>query len=150
MASFDFITSRLATGGAITNAADVQALVAVGINTIIDCREAFDDGPLLAGVNGMHYLWNPTKDDGLPKPTAWFQSSLTFALPLFAIPKAKIYCHCREGINRGPSTAYAIMLALGWSKELARVEIIKARPQCAVGIRYADDAERAVKVLGYC
>lgn len=149
MIDFAFVTTRLATGAGINSADDVSALVSARIHAVIDCRDDFDDGALLARHPEVAYLWNPTADDGQPKPTSWFQRSLDFALPLFAKPNMRVYCHCAAGINRGPSTAYAIMLALGWVGVFALNQIRLKRPQCVVGIRYSDDAERAVKELGY-
>ena len=146
MADFTFVTARLATGAAISSQADVDALVAAGITHCIDCRIEFDDTPLLAG-SGMAYLWNGTADDGTHKGTAWFASSLTFALPMFTLPHTKLYCHCAAGVNRGPSTAYACMQALGWSAADAEAAIRAARPQ--VGLAYKGDADAAVAALGY-
>jgi protein-tyrosine phosphatase len=146
--SFDFITKRLATGGAIGSAADVQTLKDAGISAVIDCRDDQDDGPLLA-TSGLIYLWNPTADDGQPKGPDWFGRSLSFALPLLSQPHHKVLCHCAAGINRGPSTAYCLMIALGFSPAWCRAEIILHRPVCVAGVRYADDAEVAVKALGY-
>jgi len=60
-----------------------------------------------------------------------------------------LYCHCAAGINRGPSTAYAILIALGLRHHEARAMIVTHRPQTIVGMRYADDAERAITALGY-
>lgn len=146
MADFSWVTARLATGAAIADAADAASLAAAGITAIIDCRDDLDDQPLLAGL-GLAYLWNPTADDGTPKPPAWFAASLGFALPLLARPGQRVYCHCAAGINRGPSTAYSVMLALGWPADGAEAEIRAARPQ--VGLAYAPDARAAIPVLGY-
>jgi hypothetical protein len=78
MADFSFVTSRLATGAAIRSTADVDELAAAGITHCIDCRFDFDDRPLLE--QRLAYEWNPTKDDGEPKPTEWFARSIDFAL----------------------------------------------------------------------
>jgi hypothetical protein len=111
--NFNFVTTRLAVGSAITWQADVQALLAAGVTHIIDCCIEEDDSSYLAGA-GCSYLWNPTADDGQTKPPSWFQSSIEFALPAFCHSKAKVYCHCSAGINRGPSTAYSILRSLGY------------------------------------
>jgi protein-tyrosine phosphatase len=146
MADFSFVTRRLATGAAISGPDDVQALLAAGITHCIDCRGEFDDSSLLA-TSGMGYLWNGTADDGQPKPPAWFAASLAFALPALVIPRAKIYAHCAAGVNRGPSTAYAILRALGLDPAGAEAMIRAARPQ--VGLAYKNDADAAVTALGY-
>ena len=118
-----------------------------GVTHCIDCRAEFDDAPLFAGNPNISYLWNGVRDDGIPKPTIWFQKSLDFALSALASPRHKVYAHCLAGRNRGPSTAFAIMLALGWLPQDARDLIKKNRP--VAGIAYAADAERAIKELGY-
>ena len=146
MADFSMVTARLATGAAVSGPADVAALQAAGITAVIDLRAEFDDGSLLAGA-GMAYLWNGTADDGQPKPVSWFAASLAFALPLLAQPHQKAYLHCAAGINRGPSTAFACMRALGWSAADAEATIRAARPQ--VGLAYKGDADVAVAALGY-
>lgn len=143
---FTFVTPRLATGARITAATDAQELLTAGITHIIDCRAEFDDSPMLASL-GVHYLWNGTYDDGSAKPVSWFAKSLKFALPAFAHPHDKVYAHCAAGINRGPSTAYALMRALGWSAQSAADTIRAARPQ--VGLRYAPDADKAIVALKY-
>jgi hypothetical protein len=146
---FDFVTARLATGAKLTAPEDVNVLAQPGITHIIDCRDDFNDAPLLANHPNILYLWNGVPDDGRPKPTAWFQKSLAFGLPALAQPKTKLYCHCAAGINRGPSTAYAILIALGLGHREARAMIIAHRPKTIIGVRYADDAEQAITALGY-
>ena len=148
MADFSFITARLATGAGIGSADDVTALTAAGITAVIDCRAEFDDGQLLAAVPGMHYLWAPQADDGQhPKPVSWFGAGISFALPLLAQPGQKVYAHCAAGVNRGPSMAAAVLMALGFSEAAAGMMIRAARPQ--VQLAYIDDAAAAVRALGY-
>ena len=48
--------------------------------------------------------------------------------------------HCHMGINRGPSMAFALLLADGWGITEALDAIAEARP--IVGLIYADDAVR--------
>ena len=146
MADFSQVTSRLFTGAAISGAADVTALINAGVTAVIDLRAEQDDTPFLAG-SGMAYLWNPAADDGQSKPADWFGRSLSFALPLLAQPRQKVNCHCAAGVNRGPSTAYMIMRALGWTAAEAEAVIRAARPQ--VGLAYKGDADAAVTALGY-
>ena len=146
---FNFITARLATGAAIGSMLDVNALLAAGINAIVDCRDDFDDGPLLAGNPGIAYLWNPTADDGQVKPASWFGRSINFTLPLISKSNTKFLFHCAAGVNRGPSTLFVILRSLGFSHQQAHDLIVAARPVCANGIRYADDADRAITALGY-
>jgi protein-tyrosine phosphatase len=146
MADFNFVTDRLATGAAISGPADVQALITAGITHVIDCRAELDDGPFFSKT-GVAYLYNGVKDDGQPKAPEWFAKSLAFGLPALGQPKFKVYAHCAAGVNRGPSTCYAILRALGFNSQLAEQVIRSARPQ--VGLAYKHDADLAIPILGY-
>lgn len=148
MVDFSIITPRVATGGLLSSAADVATLAAAGITDIIDVTDAENDTAWL-GQSGLGYLYNPTADDGQPKPVSWFAASLAFALPLIAQPHKMIYAHCSAGCNRGPSTAYAILRAVGWDAADALTLIHTKRPATVGGIRYAPDADAAIVSLGY-
>jgi protein-tyrosine phosphatase len=141
----NFITPRLATGGALTGPADVDALQAAGITHVIDCRVEFDDGTLLA--QRFRYLYDPTPDDGNPKPPSWFQPGIAFGLQALSQPGNRLYAHCTAGVNRGPSMCYAIMRAFGWSSADAMSTIKTARPVAQV--RYSNDADAAIVTLAY-
>ncbi len=145
MADFSFVTSRLATGAAISGVADVDALMAVGITHIIDCRAEFDDTALF-GVRAS-VLWIGTDDDGQHKPPAWFERGIAFALDALSHHRTKVYAHCAAGVNRGPSMAYAVLRAFGFSPQYAEQLIRAARPH--VGLAYKADADAAVIALGW-
>jgi hypothetical protein len=142
-----FVSARLATGAAIDGQEDAQEIGALGITHIVDVTDSGDDTPLFAQLPNVHVLWNPTADDGAHKEPEWFKASLDFALPVFATPGTVVYAHCSAGINRGPSTCYAILRALGLAPEPAEQMIRSARPQ--VGLAYKLDADAAVVALGY-
>lgn len=146
-ADFSFLTTRLSTGGGVASPADARELAEAGITAVVDCRAELDDAPLLVAYPQVLYLWCPTQDDGSSKPPEWFGRGIAFALAALALPRARVHAHCAAGINRGPSMAFAIMLALGWAAEAAEAQIRAARPQ--VGLRYRDDAIAGVKKLGY-
>jgi protein-tyrosine phosphatase len=120
--------------------------LSAGITHCIDLRAEFNDGPLFAGRQ-VAYLWNPTSDDGKHKSPTWFGRSIVFALDALSHRHHKVYAHCAAGVNRGPSTCFAIMLALGFAPVDAELIIRKARPQ--VGLAYRDDAIAAIPALGY-
>jgi dual specificity phosphatase 3 len=141
----NFVTARLATGAALNGLPDVDALAAVGITHVIDCRAEFDDGALLA--QRFHYIYAPTADDGQPKPPAWFELGIVFALQALSQPRNRVYAHCAAGVNRGPSMCYAIMRAFGWPAADALSTIKTARPVAQV--RYSGDADAAIASLGY-
>ena len=141
----DFVTQRLATGGALSGPTDVDALASLGVTHVIDCRAEFDDGALLA--KRFHYIYAPTADDGQTKAPAWFELGIVFALQALSQPRNRVYAHCAAGVNRGPSMCYSIMRALGWRDADALSTIKSARPVAQV--RYSGDAEIAVVTLGY-
>jgi protein-tyrosine phosphatase len=143
---YSFITDRLATGARINSTADVASLTAAGITAIVNCQDEFDDGQFLTGTN-LAYLWNGTPDDGAAKSTEWFSRCISFAIALLSQPNHKIYVHCAGGQHRGPSAAYAILRALGSSATEAERLIHTGRPSAV--LRYARDAEEAIKAMGY-
>ena len=144
---YNWVTERLATGGGLSSEADVQQLVADGITHVVDVTDAENDQQFVA-TEALIVCWNPTADDGQhPKPVSWFQTSLNFALPVFPSTTGKVYAHCSAGVNRGPSTCYAILRALGLTAAQAEAMIRAARPQ--VGLAYQADADAAVVALGY-
>jgi protein-tyrosine phosphatase len=144
---YDWVTTRLATGAALSSPLDAQQLADAGVTHIVDVTDAGADTPYFAALPGVQLLWNPTADDGQVKPPSWFQTSLAFAMPALAQPGNKVYAHCSAGVNRGPSTCYAIMLASGFTAADAEAEIRAARP--IVNIAYKGDADVAVPQLGY-
>ena len=142
--NFSRVTERLLLGSRPWTEADIAKLRAENVTHIIDvCMD--DDQPLLATVAGISgYLWNPTPDDGRPKQSDWFLKSVRFAMPVLAQAGWTFYVHCHDGVNRGPSTAYVIMRAQGLSHLQAKLMICAARQIDVFGIRYADDADKAI------
>lgn len=135
MADFSLVTSRLATGAAIRSAQDAQQLAAAGITHILDLTDAGDDSQFLPGL-GLAYLYNPTADDGSQKPPSWWQASLAFALSAYTTLGTCLLCHCSAGVNRGPSTSYAVLRACCGLDGAESERLIRtARPQ--VGLAYA-------------
>ena len=72
-------------------------------------------------------------------PDSWFDATTSFALDRINAGST-VLAHCHMGINRGPSTAYAILLTLGWDPVDAVDHIRAVRPIAAVF--YAEDAVR--------
>lgn len=145
---FNFVTERLAVGGRPHTPDNIDKLLAAGITTIISVTDEGSDAVLIVG-KGVEYLYNPTADDGISKPDSWFKRTIEFALPRLAIPHRKVFVHCSAGINRGPSSGFAILRALGLSHRVALGLINIARPITLGGVRYSPDADRAVQTLGY-
>lgn len=139
MTNISFITDRLATGGDITRLDDIDDLVAAGITHVIDNRMEWSDEDLFA-EHAPHivYLHNGVDDRGGRQPTEWYDCGLAFALEALTQSGTKVLAHCHMGINRGPSMAFAIMLALGSDPVEAFDAIRAARP--IAGLAYALDA----------
>lgn len=146
-----FVSARIATGAALNGIEDVQWLVDHGVNYIIDCRGEFDDSALIGEwmMKNPHHrlrlLWNGTEDDGTKKSPEWFHKSVSFALRGLAAEHGCVYAHCAAGVNRGPSTCYAILRSLGLPPDVAEQQIRLVRPQ--VGLAYKADADRAFDLL---
>lgn len=150
MIDFDFITAFLATGGALTSPDDVVILKDAGITHVIDCTWTEVDQEILGNETEISVLWNPTEDDGSYKPPYWFLHSIEYAFMALQKPHTRLYTHCNRGINRGPSTAFAILFAFGIEYSTAIDMIHKARPITRQGgIRYANDAANGLLALGY-
>jgi len=147
LADFDFVTGRVATGGAIQSSADTDALVAAGISHVVDARAEMDDAPFFVAVPSISYLWDPTQDDGTAKAADWFGRAIEFCLSALAKPHTRCLLHCASGSNRGPSLAYSVLLAQGFPADVAEVLVRKARPGC--GLAYKKDANLAIPILGY-
>jgi protein-tyrosine phosphatase len=146
---FSAITPRLGTGGQLNTYVDAEQLVLAGYTHSIDLTWDEADQSIMASHPLLSVLWNPTEDDGQHKEPSWFKQSIDFAFMALAQPNTKVYCHCKDGHNRGPSTCLAIMMATGWDFDVAIDLIHTQRPATYGMIRYAVDAANAVKELGY-
>jgi protein-tyrosine phosphatase len=145
---WNWCSTRVATGAAINSPSDVSELIEAGVTAVVDTRAEFTNVDIFRTMPGLTYLWHPTNDDGQPKGVVYWDQLLTFALILLARPRARISCHCGAGVNRGPSAAFAVLVAQGWTPEGAEALIRQNRPQ--VGLAYRDDAVQACRMLGYC
>jgi protein tyrosine phosphatase (PTP) superfamily phosphohydrolase (DUF442 family) len=150
MYDYSKATDRIYVGGQINSQADVSELKAAGVTHVVDGQAERDDAKHENfRVAGIQYLWNPTADDGQPKPVSWFKPVLDFAMEPLSQKGTIILSHCGFGINRGPSMGYIVLRAQGFSSGLALFAIHSARPITLAGIRYANDAEVALKSLGW-
>jgi len=144
MANLHFITPQLATGGDLpwNNEAALRELaewVELGITHVIDNRIEAEDADFIAEhAPQVSYLQNGVDDAGQLMPDGWFDSGLGFAEEALQDPEAKVLVHCHMGINRGPSLAFAILLAKGWDpvEALAAIRTVRA----IAGISYSEDA----------
>lgn len=141
---WSIVTDRLAVGGA-PDLEGVSGLMRHGFTHVIDLRHTTIDTDLY-WMNFV-YMRNPSIDDGGVKSVDWFTRSIAFTWGALLTPQAKVYVGCHSGIHRAPSTMYAILRTQGFSARDAESLIYEKRPD--ILLRYRDDAERAVKELGY-
>lgn len=137
-----WVTDRIAVGGGVWTREHVLGLRDEGVTNVIDCRSEFDAETIYRDT-GVELFRCRTDDDGRPKDSAWFARGVTYAQSVLQNPASKLLVHCSHGIQRGPSMAYAILRALGWTRAGAESEIRIARP--IARIRYAKDAERFIE-----
>jgi len=146
VANISRVANRIWTGGDLPShlgdaamLADLAAIQAAGITHILDNRiECSDERFVQAHAPTIDYFWNGQDDAGQAMPDVWFFDGVDFALEALADPNAQVLAHCHMGINRGPSMAFAILLATGMEPVEALDAIRTARPIAAIS--YAHDA----------
>lgn len=143
---FDFATPRIAVGGGLYDERDARAVLDAGISHVATVAEELeaDVARLLAGR--VTHLRNGKRDDrgrgGAEGAMAWFRQTISFAVPaLEADPAARVLLHCAAGMNRGPTSAYAVLRALGHPAEEALALVEAARPFAL--LIYVEEAEAA-------
>ena len=142
LANAHFVTPFLAVGGDLafddeTAAAQAIELVDAGITHVLDVRQECDDTELWAHLPEMTYRWDGIDDAGQKVPATWFDNVTRWAEDAIT-SGGVVLTHCHMGVNRGPSTGYAVLLRLGWDAVKALGAIRAARPIAAVA--YAEDA----------
>lgn len=144
-ANISWITDQIATGGDFSfNPEKAQRqfmdLLSQDIDLVIDCRIEASDHEVW-DTTDVDYLHLPVNDIyGQHLPMEHFDAAVEAARPVLE-SGGKVFVHCHMGINRGPSTAYALLLDQGVPSTKAFDMIRKARPQAAV--YYAEDALKA-------
>ena len=142
-ANIDRLTELIWTGGDLPEAIDeaIDALgtwEALGIRHIFDARMEWTDEDFVGTLAAqIRYLNCGVDDAGQRMPDWWFDTVADFVGGATDAGEP-VLLHCHMGINRGPSAAYAALLAAGWDPIEAIDRIRTARPVAAVG--YAEDA----------
>jgi hypothetical protein len=144
--SISYIARHVWTGGDLPSDLGDEAMLAglaeiqeAGITHILDARIEWSDEELIRTcAPDLGFLWNGVEDGGQAMPDDWFETGVTFALEALQDPDAQVLAHCHAGINRGPSMAYAILLATGMDPVAALTAIREARPIAAIA--YDGDA----------
>lgn len=152
MADVSWVTARLAVGSEIGSLFDARKIAALGVTRVMNLRAGenkpehiTDEAPWWAQA-GVGYVVNPMDEDDGKGEVDWFKAGIDYAMESFK-GTGKLFLHCNEGLHRSPSMAYAVLLALGIDKKTADKMVIEARPKAE--LKYAKDAEKAVKKLGY-
>jgi protein-tyrosine phosphatase len=117
-----WVTERIALGGGIWNARNMEELSLAGVTHVINMQVEFDDRALAAPF-AIRVLWNPTDDDFMPKPPELLKRGVDFALEALEDPAARVYIHCAAGVHRAPMMTLAVLCALEWEIEAAMVLI---------------------------
>jgi hypothetical protein len=145
---WNWITDRVALGGQFETPLDAKDLRDAGITHILNCREVADPDYVR---NAFAYSEpQPARpDDGQPRTTPWFAAGRQFWEPVALSSQSKLYVHCHAGLNRSASMVYFLLRIMGLAGVDAKSLIIRHRWIDIVGIRYAEEADAAVKALGY-
>lgn len=150
-ANISWITDQVATGGDFSFDPDKAArqmieLLDMNIDLVIDCRIEENDADLWE-YTGVTYVHLPVNDDGAKLPYRHFARAVQHASPVLA-RGGKVFVHCHMGVNRGPSTAFALLLDQKMVATKAFDLIREKRPQAAV--YYAMDALEAHLIRKKC
>jgi len=139
---FDFITERVAVGGAIFTRENFEGIIRAGITHIINTQLEFDDRTLRRGDDReADILWLPLDDDLLPKPAEAFFPGVRYALEALEQPEAKVLIRCASGIHRAPMVALALLCVLGYRRDEALVLLHARRPQVHFPQVYLDSVD---------
>ncbi len=136
-----WVTERVALGGGIWNARNMEELAQAGVTHVLNMQVEFDDRPL-AEPHGIQVLWNPTDDDFLLKPPELLKRGVDFAMAALDDPKARLYVHCAAGVHRAPMMTLAVLCAMEWKMEAAMVQIERHRPAADFADVYVESVRR--------
>jgi len=136
-----WVTERIALGGGIWNARNMEELAGTGVTHVLNMQIEFDDRPL-AEPYGIQVLWNPTDDDFTPKPTELLKRGVDFALEALEDPQARLYIHCSAGVHRAPMMTLAVLCAMNWKIDAAMHLIESQRPVVDFADVYVESVQR--------
>ena len=144
MVDYQFVTERLAIGGAIYTQENMRALATAGITHVVNLQHEFDDQSLSDGT-GVQVLSSGCEDDFLPKPYELFRRAVEFTLEALRDPQAKILFHCAAGVHRSPMVLLAVLRVLGHDRRQATHMIQDARPTASFPPVYLMSVEDFVR-----
>ena len=135
-----WITDRIAVGGGIETAENMELVARAGITHIIDMQIEFDDTALAAAHN-IKVLWNGIYNDFNSKPAEILERGVEFGLRSLRKPKSRLLIHCTLGMHRAPMMALAVLCAMGWPLKIAMDCIQKCRPVVYFADAYVSSVE---------
>jgi protein-tyrosine phosphatase len=144
MPDFQFVTERVAVGGAIATVENMLLIAEAGITHVIDMQLEFDDRTIADGT-GVEVLWMQCPDDFQPKPTEMFWEGALFALAALDNPEARVLIHCAAGVHRGPMMTLAVLGAIGHDVDEAVHMITSVRPRAEFPDVYLESVEDFVR-----
>jgi protein-tyrosine phosphatase len=136
-----WVTERVALGGGIWNARNMEELAQSGVTHVLNMQIEYDDRPL-ARAHGIRVLWNPTEDDFSPKSPELLKRGVDFALEALDDPEARLYIHCAAGVHRAPMMTLAVLCAMEWDIEAAMALIETRRPVVDFADVYVESVRR--------
>jgi protein-tyrosine phosphatase len=136
-----WITERVALGGGVWNARNMEELAQAGVTHVLNMQLEFDDRPL-AEPHGIRVLWNPTDDDFLPKSAELLKRGVDFVLDALNDPAARVYIHCAAGVHRAPMMTLAVLCAMEWELGAAMAQIEARRPVVDFADVYVESVRR--------
>ena len=137
------LTDQLWTGGALPYRSDrarsvIDTYRKVGINAVLDTREGCSDEEFVKEhAPEIDYFNAGVIDGGQRLPEAWFAVTTDWVRE-HLLSGSGVLVHCSEGLNRGPSAAFAVLLTLGWDPTDA-IELIHEKLPLAT-VSYAEQA----------
>jgi protein-tyrosine phosphatase len=141
-----WVTDRIAVGGGIWSAANMEKVSLAGITHIINMQKECPDDTQLAKPHQIEVLWNPIDDDFQPKPPEIFELGVGFAEEALKDPKAKLFIHCAAGVHRAPMMALALLAVRErMSVEDAMDLIQERRPVVDFADVYVQSVERFLR-----
>jgi protein-tyrosine phosphatase len=141
MIDMTWVTARIALGGGIWTAANMEHVARAGVTHIVDMQIEFDD-TALAEPYGIAVMWNPIDDDFQPKPPEVFQRGVDFARQALDDEAGKLFVHCAAGVHRAAMMTLAILCSLGWDLEDAMRLIETRRPVVDFADVYVNSVKR--------
>lgn len=122
-----WIMDRIAVGGGIENAENMEEVARAGVTHIINMQIEFDDTEL-AKAYGIKVLSNGVYNDFELKPPELLRRGVDFGTSALRKPNTKLLIHCTLGMHRAPTMALALLCAMGWPLNVARQLIERCRP----------------------